>query len=103
MTNFTLKIRAYGSRKRRVSRRNSAKNLHDSCTDRARNRRKSCTKFAEKLHETRKIHAENLHRSELESSNTAALREQQIGPGRKCCFAAHQLQRQATHYVFCGG
>ena len=99
MTNFTLRIRAYDNRKQLVSRSNSAKNLHDSCADRARNRRESCTNFAEKLHETRKNLAENLHRSEPESGSKVALREQQIGPRGKCCFAAHQLQRQATHCV----
>ena len=78
---------------------NSAKSLHESCTDRARNRHKSCTKFAKKLRESRINRAEILHRSEPKSSQKVALRERQIGPGRKCCFAAHQLQRQATHYV----
>ena len=99
MTNFSFKIHAHETRNNPVSRNNSVKNLHDSCTDRAKTRRESCTKFAEKLHETPKIHAENLHRSEPESGRTVALREQQIGPRGKCCFAAHQLQRQATHYV----
>jgi hypothetical protein len=51
------------------------------------------------LHESCKKQASIVHSKKHEGSGKVALREQQIGPRGKCCFAAHQLQRQATHYV----
>ena len=75
------KMCAIASRNENVSRTILAKYL-----------RASCSKVAQSVHETQQ------YRGQKEAS-TEALRERQIGPRGKCCFAAHQLQRQATHYV----
>jgi hypothetical protein len=77
-----------------------ARSIQETTTFRARILFKVGAICAQNLHESCKKQASIVHSNQHEGSSKVALREQQIGPRGKCCFAAHQLQRQATHYVF---